>query len=97
MIRDAAKRLLAEAGYPDGFGITLDCPNNRYINDEAICRAVAAQLARIGVRVRLDAQPMSRHLTKIYNRQTDFYLLGLSVRGSGGISAQALPQPGEQL
>ena len=37
--RDAAMRLLAEAGYPDGFAITLDCPNNRYINDNAICRA----------------------------------------------------------
>jgi peptide/nickel transport system substrate-binding protein len=74
----AAKHLLAGAGYPDGFGITLDCPNNRYINDKAICQAVAAQLAQVGVRVRLDAQPMSRHITKIYNRQTDFYLLGLS-------------------
>jgi peptide/nickel transport system substrate-binding protein len=73
---EAAKQLLAEAGYPDGFSITLDCPNNRYINDEAICRAVAVQLGRIGVRVRVDAQSMTHHLAKIYNRQTDFYLLG---------------------
>jgi peptide/nickel transport system substrate-binding protein len=74
---EAAKRLLAEAGYPGGFGITLDCPNNRYINDEAICQAVAAQLGHIGVRVWVDAQPMTRHLAKIYNRQTDFYMLGI--------------------
>jgi peptide/nickel transport system substrate-binding protein len=82
---EAAKRLLAEAGYPEGFGITLDCPNNRYINDEAICRAVAAQLARVGVRVRVDAQPWARHLAKPSNRQTDFYLFGY-----GGQEAEEL-------
>ena len=76
---EAAKRLIIEAGYPDGFGLTLDCPNNRYINDEAICRAVAAQLGRIGLKIRVDAQPMTRHLNKIYNRETDFYLLGYAA------------------
>jgi peptide/nickel transport system substrate-binding protein len=75
---ETAKQLLVEAGYPDGFGVTLDCPNNRYINDEAICRAVAAQLARVGVRVRVDAQPWARHLAKASNQQTDFYLWGYS-------------------
>ena len=48
---DAAKALLAAAGYPDGFAVTLDCPNDRYINDEAICRAAAAMLGEIGIRV----------------------------------------------
>jgi peptide/nickel transport system substrate-binding protein len=43
---DAAKALLAEAGYPDGFEVRLDCPKNRYLNDEAICRAVAGMLAK---------------------------------------------------
>jgi peptide/nickel transport system substrate-binding protein len=37
-----ARALLTEAGYPNGFGITLDCPNNRYINDEQICQAIVA-------------------------------------------------------
>jgi len=46
---DGAKKLLAEAGYPNGFGVTLDCPNDRYINDEAICQAVTNMLARIGM------------------------------------------------
>ena len=45
---NAAKALLAAADYPDGFAVTLDCPNDRYVNDEAICRAAAAMLAEIG-------------------------------------------------
>ena len=42
----AAKKLLADAGYPNGFEVQLDCPNNRYVNDEKICQAVAAMWAR---------------------------------------------------
>ena len=45
----AAKQLMAEAGYPEGFELVMDCPNDRYVNDEEICQAVAAMLARIGV------------------------------------------------
>jgi peptide/nickel transport system substrate-binding protein len=71
-----AKALLAEAGYPEGFGVTLDCPNNRYLNDEAICRAVAAQLGEIGMRVRVDARPKEIPFAKLFERRTDFYLLG---------------------
>ena len=71
-----AKGLLAEAGYRDGFGVTLDCPNNRYLNDEAICRAVASQLGEIGIRVKVDAQPKEVHFAKLFERRTDFYLLG---------------------
>jgi peptide/nickel transport system substrate-binding protein len=72
----AAKALLADAGYPDGFAVTLDCPNDRYINDEAICRAVSAMLGAIGVRVTLAARPMREHLPRIKDRTTDFYMLG---------------------
>jgi peptide/nickel transport system substrate-binding protein len=75
---DGARRLLAEAGYPNGFGVTLDCPNDRYVNDEAICTAVVAMLARIGIRVTLAAQTRVRFFAEInaprYN--TSFYLLG---------------------
>src|SRR5690606_13729259 len=46
---DAAKKLLAEAGYPDGFGLTLHSPNNRYINDAAVAQAVAQFLSRNGI------------------------------------------------
>jgi peptide/nickel transport system substrate-binding protein len=74
--RDAARALLAEAGYPQGFDVKLDCPNDRYINDEAICQAVVGMLARIGVKVTLDLRPKSLHFPKIQNDQTDFYMLG---------------------
>lgn len=62
---EAAKRLLAEAGYPNGFRVTIDCPNDRYVNDEAICQAVAAMLARIGIRVDVNAQTRARYFAEI--------------------------------
>ena len=75
----AAKKLLAEAGYPNGFSIRLDCPNNRYINDEAICQAVAGMLGKIGVKVTLSAIPKTLHFPKIKNRETDLYMIGWGV------------------
>ena len=61
---EAAKKLLAEAGYPNGFEVTMDCPNDRYVNDEAICQAVAAMLARANVKVQLNAQPKAKYFEK---------------------------------
>jgi peptide/nickel transport system substrate-binding protein len=72
----AARTMLAEAGYPNGFGVRLDCPEGRYVNDAAICRAVAAMLGRVGITVTVDAEPMRQHFPKITERRTDFYLLG---------------------
>jgi peptide/nickel transport system substrate-binding protein len=71
-----AKRLLAEAGYPDGFEMTLAAPNNRYVNDEQIAQAVAQMLARIGVRARLETLPMSAYLSKARNGDFAFAMLG---------------------
>tara|TARA_Y100000590_G_scaffold437999_1_gene560306 strand:- start:236 stop:1798 length:1563 start_codon:yes stop_codon:yes gene_type:complete len=76
---DMSKKLLAEAGYPDGFEITLDCPNNRYINDEAICVAAVGMLAKVGIKVNLDAQPKSIHFKDLQNDLSDFYMLGWGV------------------
>jgi peptide/nickel transport system substrate-binding protein len=76
---DAAKKLLTEAGYPDGFELTMDCPNDRYVNDAAICQAVVGMLARIGVKVNLLAQPKAQYFAKVLKPggfQTSFYLLG---------------------
>ena len=76
---DGAKKLLAEAGYPDGFEVTMDCPNDRYVNDAAICQAVVGMLARIGVKVNLLAQPKQQYFAKVLKAggyQTSFYLLG---------------------
>ncbi len=74
-----AKALLAEAGYPDGFGVTLSCTNDRYINDEAICQAVTGMLGQIGIRVRLDARSRSIHFAELPRGELDFYLLGWGV------------------
>ena len=76
---DQAKALMAEAGYGDGFSVRLDCPNNRYNNDEKICQAAVAMLAKIGVNVSLDAIPKAQHFPKIQKRETDFYMLGWGV------------------
>ncbi|MDR3536842.1 MAG: ABC transporter substrate-binding protein [Acetobacteraceae bacterium] len=73
-----AKALLAEAGYPNGFRVAFDCPNDRYVMDEQICTAIVPMLARIGIKVDLIAQTKSKYFTKILapNYDTDFYLLG---------------------
>ncbi|MBB4265152.1 ABC transporter substrate-binding protein [Roseospira visakhapatnamensis] len=73
---ERAKTLMAEAGYPDGFETGMDCPNNRYVNDEAICQAVAGMLAKIGVKVNLLAQPKSKFFPKVLAYETSFYMLG---------------------
>ncbi|MEL7258581.1 MAG: ABC transporter substrate-binding protein, partial [Pseudomonadota bacterium] len=76
---EGAKALMAEAGYADGFSIQLDCPNDRYVNDEAICQAAVGMLAQIGVTVNLDAKPKAQHFPLIQNDETDFYMLGWGV------------------
>jgi peptide/nickel transport system substrate-binding protein len=73
---DGAKKLLAEAGYPNGFEVGMNCPNDRYVNDGPICQAVAANLARIGVKVNLQAETKNTYFPKILRRDTSFYLLG---------------------
>ena len=74
-----ARELLAQAGYPNGFGFTLDCPNNRYINDEEICKAIVTMWAQIGLKVNLNAMPRATYFPKIQNRDTSAYLLGWGV------------------
>ncbi len=74
-----SKKLLTEAGYPDGFEVGMDCPNDRYVNDEAICQAVVGMLARVGIKVNLLAQPKALYFAKILKPggyQTSFYMLG---------------------
>ncbi len=73
---DAAKKLLAEAGYPNGFEVGMNCPNDRYVNDARICQAVAANLARIGVKVNLQAETKGTYFPRVLRRDTSFYMLG---------------------
>ena len=73
---EAAKKLMAEAGYPTGFEVTMNCPNDRYVNDSRICQAVAANLSRINVKINLQAETKGTYFPKILRRDTSFYLLG---------------------
>jgi peptide/nickel transport system substrate-binding protein len=73
---EAAKKLLADAGYPNGFELTMNCPNDRYVNDGRICQAVAANLSRIGVKINLATETKGTYFPKILRRDTSFYLLG---------------------
>ncbi len=75
---EKAKQLLAVAGYPNGFRVTLDCPNDRYVMDEQICTALVPMLARIGIKVDLNVQTKTKFFTKVLapNYDTDFYFLG---------------------
>ena len=68
----AAKRLLGEAGYPKGFSVALDCQNVR----ENVCTAVAGQLARVGVNVKVNSLQNARFFAKGQSRDTSFFLLG---------------------
>ncbi len=84
----AAKKLMAEAGYADGFDLTMDCPNDRYINDAAICQAVAAMLSRINVKVALQAMPKAKYFEKISppKYDTSFGMLGWTPSGLDSLS-----------
>ncbi|UYN97877.1 MAG: ABC transporter substrate-binding protein [Enhydrobacter sp.] len=81
---EEAKKLLADAGYPNGFEVGMDCPNDRYVNDEKICQAVVAMLARAGIKVNLLAQTRSKYFAKILRKgnyapgDTSFFMLGWS-------------------
>jgi peptide/nickel transport system substrate-binding protein len=76
---EASKKLLAEAGYPNGIEFTLDCPNNRYVNDEEVCQAIVAMWAKAGVKAKLNAMPFATYIAKITKRDTSVYMLGWGV------------------
>jgi peptide/nickel transport system substrate-binding protein len=90
-----AKELMADAGYAHGFSVKLDCPNNRYNNDEAICRAVVPMLAKIGIQATLDAQPKAVHFPKITNKQSDFYMFGWGALDSYEVFPSLVRSQGE--
>jgi len=72
-----AKKLLKEAGYANGFDITLAGPNDRYVQDEKICEAVAGYLSKVGIRCKLDVKPKAAYFPELVaGNKYDFYLLG---------------------
>ena len=86
-----AKQLLADAGYPNGFELPLNCPNNRYVNDEKVCLAVVSMWSKIGVTARLTAQPMSQHSQLFQRFEAPLYMLGWGVSTMDALySLQAL-------
>ena len=72
----AARKNMADAGYADGFEVQLDCPNNRYINDEAICIALASMWSQLKVKVKLVASPRATYFPKLEKYDISMYMLG---------------------
>jgi len=83
---EGAKKLLAEAGYPDGFGLTIHAPNNRYVNDAKIAQAVAQMLSRVGIDTKVVAMPSSTFFSQATDLKFSFMLLGWST-GTGEASS----------
>jgi peptide/nickel transport system substrate-binding protein len=81
----AAKKLLTEAGYPNGFGFTFTCPNDRYINDEKLCVAIAGMWARVGLNVKVETMTKSKFFPKVQVNDASAYLAGW-----GGASTDAI-------
>ena len=79
---EGARRLLAAAGYRDGFRVTIATPNNRYINDEQVAQAVAQMFSRVGVSTEVDAMPLSAYFGKA--RRHEF---GIALLGWGSLAA----------
>ena len=75
---EGAKKLLADAGYADGFAFGLKCPNNRYLNDEAVCQAVTGMLAQVGIKAELEAMPVQNYWPELRADNFDMYMLGWS-------------------
>jgi len=77
--QDDAKKLLTEAGYPNGFEVDFACPNNRYINDEEICQAITAMWAKVGVKAKLRTLPLVTYFPMIQRYEASIYMLGWGV------------------
>ena len=76
---DSAKKLLADAGYPNGVEFTLDCPNNRYVNDEEVCQAIINMWAKAGIKAKLNAMNFGPFIAKVQNFDSSAYMLGWGV------------------
>ena len=86
----AARKLMADAGFADGFEVTLDCPNNRYINDEEICTALASMWAQLKVKVKVNAMPRVIYFPKLEKYDTSLYMYGW---GGSVTDAEAILTP----
>jgi peptide/nickel transport system substrate-binding protein len=88
---EGAKKLLAEAGYPNGFAMTIHGTNNRYINDDKIAQAIAQFYSRIGIDTKVETMPSSVYFTKATNGEYGYMLLGWGTEsGEQGSSLRSL-------
>jgi len=85
-----AKKLLAEAGYPDGFGLTIHGPSDRYVNDAKVCQAVAQMLSRIGLKMKVDTMPRAVYFPKTKAPNSEFSMMFLGWGTGSGESTGAL-------
>lgn len=88
---EGAKKLLAEAGYPDGFGLTLHGPNNRYVNDDQIVQAVAQMLTRVGIQTKVETLPFAVYVSRANKIEFTATLFGWGVStGEGSYPLRSL-------
>lgn len=76
---EAARALMKEAGFEKGFTVRLDCTNDRYVNDEAICQSLVPMLARIGIKIELNLRPATQAFPAMLHRDTSFFMLGFDA------------------
>jgi len=98
---EGAKKLLAEAGYPNGFAMTIHGPNNRYINDDKIAQAIAQMYTKIGLDVKVETMPSSVYFTRASKLEFGYMLLGWGTesneQGSGLRSLLATYDPAKGM
>jgi peptide/nickel transport system substrate-binding protein len=98
---EGAKKLLAQAGYPNGFALTIFGPNNRYINDDKIAQAIAQFYSRIGLDAKVQTMPSSVYFTRATKLEFGYMLLGWGTesmeQGSGLRSLLATYDPAKGM
>src|SRR5205085_1365350 len=88
---EGAKKLLAEAGYPNGLAITIHGPNNRYINDDKIAQAIAQFYSRAGIEAKVETLPSNVYFTRATKGEFGYMVLGWGTEsGEQGSSLRSL-------
>ena len=88
---EGARKLLAEAGYPNGFAMTIHGPNNRYINDASICQAIAQFYSRAGIEAKVETMPANVYFTRATKGEFGYMVLGWGTEsGEQGSSLRSL-------
>lgn len=84
-----ARKLLAEAGWGNGFAITIHGPNDRYLNDAKVVQAVAQFFTRLGIATKVETLPKSIYFTRVANNDFSVFLIGTGPTiGTGTLSMQ---------